>query len=240
MLTVDYRRLGVRRDDVVLDVGAGLGRHAYEAARHGARVVVADLSDADMKDVRAVLLAMADDEEIERGALVATMAADATTLPFGDATIDRIIASEVCEHIDDDRAAFAEFARVLKPGGRLAVTVPSFVPEKVCWAITDTYHAPKVPGGHVRIYRRRDVLARMRAAGLVPVDAHRAHALHSPYWWLKCAVGLQNDDNKAVTAYRKLLEWDIMKRPALTRYAERTLNPLLGKSLVVYADKPSA
>jgi hypothetical protein len=69
------------------------------------------------------------------------------------------------------------------------------------------------------------------------VAAHRAHALHSPYWWLKCAVGIDNDDNPAVRAYLKLLTWDITDAPRVTRALDRVLNPVLGKSVVVYADR---
>ena len=214
-----------------------LGRHAYEAARRGAHVVVADLSDADMKDVRGVLTAMIESGEINRSAVAGTMAADATRLPFADASIDRIIASEVCEHIPDDAGAFAEFARVLKPGGRLAVTVPSYLPEKVCWAITDEYHAPKVAGGHVRIYRLAGLRRLLRDAGLTPVASHRAHALHSPYWWLKCAVGPRRNDHPLVAKYRKFLEWEIVEQPRSLAVAERTLAPVLGKSYIVYGTK---
>jgi hypothetical protein len=42
-----------------------------------------------------------------------------------------------------------------------------------------------------------------------------------------------------VAAYRRILEWDIIKAPRSTRWTERALNPLLGKSLVVYAQKPA-
>ena len=42
---------------------------------------------------------------------------------------------------------------------------------------------------------------------------HHAHALHSPFWWLKCAVGVEKPDHPAVTAYHKLLVWDMMQRP---------------------------
>ncbi|MDQ1696027.1 MAG: hypothetical protein QOJ03_1380, partial [Frankiaceae bacterium] len=65
---------------------------------------------------------------------------------------------------------------------------------------------------------------------------HHAHALHSPYWWLNCALGR---DSLPSRAYHQVLVWDIMKKPWLTRAAEQTLNPLLGKSLVMYADKPA-
>ena len=75
-------------------------------------------------------------------------------LPFADGTFDRVIASEVLEHIPDDAAAMAELARVLRPGGTMAVTVPRCGPEVVNWVLSDEYH--DVPGGHVRIYRRSD------------------------------------------------------------------------------------
>jgi hypothetical protein len=107
----------------------------------------------------------------------------------------------------------------------------------VCWALTDEYHAPFVEGGHVRIYTHRGLRDVLSAAGLRPSASHRAHALHSPYWWLKCAVGVRDDDHRLVRAYRRLLEWDIIERPAVTRRTEQMLNPLLGKSLVVYATR---
>ena len=62
----------------------------------------------------------------------AAVQGDGARLPFGDAAFDRVIASEVLEHVPDDQAACAELARVLKPGGRLAVTVPAWWPEKEC------------------------------------------------------------------------------------------------------------
>ena len=121
----------------------------------------------------------------------------------------------------------------------LAVTVPAWLPEQVCWRLSDEYHAPFVPSGHVRIYRAEEVRTKLRAAGVQPTSSHRAHALHSPYWWLRCAVGPTDDTNRAVAAYRRILEWDIIKAPRSTRWTERALNPLLGKSLVVYARKPA-
>jgi SAM-dependent methyltransferase len=176
------------------------------------------------------------------GALACTANGDALDLPFPDDTFDRIIASEVLEHVSDDQVALDEVFRVLKPGGTLAATVPSWLPEQVCWALSDEYHAPFVEGGHVRIYTEPRLRARMRAAGLRPGAAHHAHALHSPYWWLKCAVGPTNDDHPLVKAYLQVLVWDITQTQPmgrLTRWAERLLNPVLGKSLVVYATKPA-
>ena len=238
MLTVDFDRLGLQPGDLVLDMGAGAGRHAFEVFRRGARIVALDYDGAELKDVLATLAAMNEAGEVPAGLAGPRVNGDGTRLPFPDDTFDRIICSEVMEHIPDDRAAAAELARVLKPGGILAVTVPTWFPEKVCWALSDEYHAPFVAGGHVRIFTEAELREKLHDTGLQPGDAHHAHALHSPYWWLKCAVGPTNDDNPLVQAYHRVLMWDIVKAPRTTRWTEKVLNPVLGKSLVVYARKP--
>ncbi len=239
MLTVDYELLGLRPGDLVLDLGAGAGRHSFECFRRGARVVALDYDYGELPSVRDLFWAMREAGEAPADGLGTCLNGDALQLPFPDATFDRIICSEVFEHIPDDEGAMRELARVLKPGGVLAATVPSWFPEKVCWALSAEYHAPLAPGGHVRIYTEQLLRHRLEGAGLRPGSSHRAHALHSPYWWLKCLVGPTNDVHPAVRAYHRLLVWDIAKAPALTRTAERLLDPVLGKSLVVYSDKPA-
>jgi SAM-dependent methyltransferase len=238
MLTVDYDTLGLQAGDLLLDLGCGYGRHAYEAFRRGARVVCCDMATHELSEVRKLLAAMVEAGEAPPATLATAVCGDATRLPYPDDTFDRIIASEVMEHIPDDEGALDELYRVLRPGGTLAVTIPAWFPEKVCWALSDEYYAPKSPGGHVRIYTESEMRKKMRAAGLRPGAAHHAHALHSPYWWLKCAVGPRNDDHVLVKPYNKLLVWDIEKQPFVTRTAEKLLNPVLGKSLIVYAKKP--
>ncbi|HEU4423654.1 MAG TPA: SAM-dependent methyltransferase, partial [Pilimelia sp.] len=64
-----------------------------------------------------------------------------------------------------------------------------------------------------------------------------AHALHSPYWWLKCLFGVDNERALLPRLYHRLLVHDIMRHPWWTRTTERLLNPLLGKSLVIYLHK---
>ena len=73
----------------------------------------------------------------------------------------------------------------------------------------------------------------------MPGRTHHAHSLHAPFWWLKCAVGVEKD-NAAVRAYHRLLVWDLMHRPRLTRTAEKLMDPVFGKSFVLYAAKPVA
>lgn len=238
MLTVDYDRLGLRAGELLLDLGCGFGRHAFEAFRRGARVVACDMAVPELVEVRNLFEAMALAGEASPDGMAVTVNGDATRLPFPDATFDRIIASEVMEHIPDDRAALDELVRILRPGGVMAITIPSWLPEKVCWMLSDEYYAPKAVGGHVRIYTEGEMRTKMGDAGLEPIGSHQAHALHTPYWWLKCAVGPRNDDFPLVKLYNRFLVWDIEQRPPVTRITEQLLNPVLGKSLVVYATKP--
>lgn len=237
MLTVDYAKLGLRAGELLLDLGCGGGRHAYEALRRGAHVVALDASQPELEEVRGLMGAMACAGETPERARGGAVRSDALHLPFPTASFDRVIAAEVLEHIPADRSAMAELARVLRPGGCMAVTVPRFGPELVNWALSDDYHLAE--GGHVRIYRRSVLVDRLRAVGLRPRASHHAHGLHSPYWWLRCAIGVDRDDHVLVRGFHRLLVWDIAKAPALTRAADRILNPLVGKSLVVYLDKPA-
>ncbi|HJM28676.1 MAG: class I SAM-dependent methyltransferase [Acidimicrobiales bacterium] len=237
MLTVDYDRLLVEEGHEVLDLGCGFGRHAYESLRRGAKVVACDMALPELQEVRATYAAMLQAGEISDAAIAFACAGDATRLPFNDGTFDRIIASEVLEHIPDDDGALQELFRVLKPGGKIAITVPAFLPERICWTLSDEYHAPKEVGGHIRIYRKNELREKMESKGLKPIDYHRAHALHSPYWWLKCAVGTKNNNHPLVKLYLRFLTWDIVKQPWLTRILEKLLQPVLGKSAIIYAQK---
>jgi SAM-dependent methyltransferase len=239
MLTIRFDALGLRPGEAVLDVGSGFGRHVYECARRGARVVALDHAADEVIQTRNTLAAMVETGEIAADRLTGVLRGDARALPFPDDTFDAVITSEVLEHIHDDVAAIGEMVRVLRPGGRFAATVPARFPETINWKLSDEYHAPKVPGGHVRIYSRAELSTKLRAAGLSVDGYHRAHALHSPYWWLRCAVGPQNERHPAVIKYRRFLEWEIVSQPRSTRLAERALAPVLGKSSVHYATKPS-
>jgi SAM-dependent methyltransferase len=238
VLTVDFRRLSVGAGDRVLDLGCGGGRHAFEALRHGAAVVALDADAAELRGVADMVAAMQAAGEVPAGADARTVRGDATAMPFEDGAFDRVIAAEVLEHIPGDQQALHEIARVLRPGGQLAITVPAWLPERICWRLSADYH--NTPGGHVRIYTRPEMEAKLARAGLRVGAHHHAHGLHSPYWWLKCAVGVHDDDHPLAKAYHRLLVWDIMKRPLVTRAAERAMNPLIGKSLVIYAEKPPA
>ena len=235
MITVDFRRLAVRPGFKILDIGCGSGRHtaaAYELA--GTFAVGADLNYADVARA-GERLRFHDRLGAHGGGSWSLSTADICSLPFKTAAFDLVICSEVLEHIPADGAAMGEIIRVLKPGHHLVVSVPRFFPEKICWLLSDEYF--NANQGHVRIYRRNSLVARLQRRGVTHWATHFAHSLHTPYWWLKCLVGPTRENSPGVNLYNRFLTWDIMQKPPLTRWLDRLLNPVLGKSLVLYCVK---
>lgn len=238
MLTVRFDRLGDLTGKRLLDMGCGGGRHAFEAWRRGAIVVALDYDFAELKHVCATAGAMAEAGEVAESNVGGAVNGDALNLPFPDNAFDFIICSEVLEHLWADEAAIREFTRILRPGGRMVVTVPTRWPERINWALSDSYHDQ--PGGHIRIYRQPELEHKLERAGLLLRGSHHAHALHSPYWWLRSAFGVDRPDHPITRTYHKLLVWDIVKGPKTTRVAEKVLSPLMGKSLIIYTEKAPA
>jgi len=246
MLTVDFDRLGLKPGDRVLDMGAGAGRHSFEMYRRGADVIAFDMDAEELENVRNLFHAMREAGEVPEGAEADVKQGDALALPFADGEFDRIVAAEVLEHIWEDVAAIKELVRVLRPGGTLAISVPRWLPEVINWKLSPEYH--NATGGHIRIYTDHELIDKVTKAGRpndgTPGDAMvfdgkgYAHGLHSPYWWIKCAVGVTNDEHPAAKAYHKLLVWEIMKQPKALRWAGKVLDPMIGKSVVLYFHKP--
>jgi len=215
-------------------MGAGAGRHAFEAYRRGGDVIAFDQDADELDTVREWFAAMKD--EVPEGAEADVKEGDALSLPFADGEFDRIIAAEILEHIPADIPAINELVRVLRPGGTLAVSVPRWFPEIVNWKLSADYH--NTPGGHIRIYTDAELVDKVTKAGLEYEGHHYAHGLHAPYWWLKCAVGVNNDKHPVVRAYHQVLVWEITKQPRLLQWAGRLLDPTIGKSYVAYFRKP--
>ena len=127
----------------VLNAGAGAGSFSLRLAENGFDVTSVDASSAAV--------------EVLRGRVPGEVAqADVTALPFADATFDAAVLGEVLEHVEDDRGALEEVARVLRPGGVLAVSVPA---DPKRFGPSDRW------AGHVRRYSRQELLGACEAGG---------------------------------------------------------------------------
>lgn len=232
MLTIDFDKLDICPDDRILDIGCGEGRHTITACQHKDTVCVgADFGYDSLVETRKKL-------EFHRHfndfhcRQVDLSCMDITKMPFKSDSFDIVICSEVLEHIPDDARAVSELVRILKPGKTLAVSVPRFWPEKICWMLSDEYFNANM--GHIRIYRQPALIKKIESLGLTHFHTHFAHSIHAPYWWLKCLFGPNRTDCAPVNLYHRFLVWDMMKQPVLSRFIDSVLNPVLGKSLVLY------
>lgn len=236
MQTINLAQLKLEPRHKVLDLGCGEGRHAHAVSLLSqAQAIALDINLDDVKKVKQKLAPFATDSQYAR---CHSTVADGAKMPFPNATFDRVICSEVLEHIHKYADILEEIERVLKPGGLLAVSVPRSWPEHICWWLSKEYH--QVAGGHIRIFNARKLKNTIASNGFSCIKKHWAHALHTPYWWLRCLFWQQGERFTPVAIYHRLLVWDLLKKPRLTRYLEWLLNPLLGKSVVMYFIKTSA
>lgn len=117
--------LGLQSHHHLLDLGSGAGWPGlYMARESGCRVTLCDLPEAGLKiaQERAARDGMSDRVSLQR--------ADAAALPFADASFDAISHSDLLCCLLPKQAVVNECRRVIRPGGRMAFTAISIVPDK--------------------------------------------------------------------------------------------------------------
>jgi len=239
METVNLEFVPLASGDRVLDLGCGEGRHAIAAwASADVHCVGIDLCERDVAAAAGKARPFVSERPPGEQRSLGFGVGNALALPFADRCFDVVICSEVLEHIGPYREVLAEIRRVLAPGGVLVASVPRYWPERICWALSDEYHANE--GGHIRIFRAAELERDIEGLGFRRYRRHWAHALHSPFWWLKCLLWERQHESRLVALYHRLLVWDLMEKPRLTRWLEALLNPLMGKSVVMYFEKAAA
>ena len=234
MNTIKYKKLKLETGQLLLDMGCGEGRHSIGALLETpANVIGLDLSFEDLNTAKSRL----NDFDLSgRDTFCTFGVGNIENIPLETASLDAVMCSEVLEHVDSPKDSIQELVRVLKPGGVMALSVPRYLPELICWKLSKEYS--KTPGGHVRIFKHSQLRDLAVNNGLEYQSFHWAHGLHSPYWWLQCLFWNTRETSYVIKLYHKLLVWDLMKRPLFTRLLEMILQPLIGKSLVMYFRKP--
>ncbi len=230
--TINFDDFPLQPGDRVLDLGCGEGRHAISAYLSAdVHVIGLDLSERDLNTARQRLKEFVGDD-VPEGKSCTFVHGSGHALPFEDNSFDKVICAEVLEHIPEYQSFLTEIKRVLKPGGLFAVSVPRFVPEWICWRLSDAYH--EVEGGHVRIFTASELRSAVERQHMRRYRRHWAHSLHVPYWWLRCLLWERGETAKPVQVYHRFLVWDLMQQPPLTRLLDRIFNPIMGKSVVMY------
>lgn len=166
--------LDIGHEDRVLDCGCGLGWFLKIIGELTACRLTG--SDYDLGRLAVGL------SEVAGRASVA--AADILRLPYADATFDKIVLSEVLEHLPDDAGGLAEVRRVLRPGGLVAITVPNHdypflwdpvngVRERLGWAPIREGIFGGLWTDHVRLYTRAEIVGLTERAGFEVEDVRQ-------------------------------------------------------------------
>ena len=168
-------RVELREGERALDVGCGTGAHlrALDERAPAALLVGIDASSAMLERARAKL-----------GPRARLVEARAGELPFGAASFDLLVSSSVLHHLRAPAQALREWRRVLRPGGRLALTdwCDDYLACRVCDRVLRLLNP-----AHARTYGRTQLAELLRAAGFegVAVERYRISWL----WGLMTATG---------------------------------------------------
>jgi SAM-dependent methyltransferase len=218
LLAAMIRELGIRRDARTLDVGSGTGANLSLLSELGfERVVGLDRSEEAIRYCGEKAL-----PPVEGG--------DLCDLPFAEGDFDLVIAADILEHVDDEARAIGELRRVLRPGGRLIVTVPAF---QSLWGLQDRV------SHHKRRYRRHQLEARLREGGLeVARSFYFNYLLFAPIWLarqlmrlLRIEVASENEINTSLlnAMLTRVFSWDVRSAPHL--------RPAFGVSILALAQR---
>ena len=231
---IDPSKLDLRPDTRLLDVGCGTGRHLLELSRYPGCLVGLDVARDDLRVLRYMLLLTARERPLV--AEIEAIQGDGERLPFADDLFDVVICTETLEHVPDDRAVLRELVRVLRRGGVLVVSVPDEYSERLLWRLSPRYRSH--PGGHVRIYRRKDITTLLRASGAEPFAIQFRHSLESVRWLIHSVVDREwGKPGRVTRAVRWLLDKPSHRNWRVLAWCDSLGNRILPKSIVLYGRK---
>lgn len=233
---IDPERLDLGPDMRVLDVGCGTGRHILELSRFEGTYMGLDMADDDLKRMR-YLLTMAQREGNVAGD-VHILQGDGARLPFADYEFDNVICTETLEHVDNDEAMLEDLVRVLKPGGVLCISVPDEYSERLLWRLSPRYRT--APGGHVRIYRRKQIKSMLKEHGAVPYTVQYRHSAESVRWLAHSVIDKEwGKPGRVTKGIRWLLDTPSHRNWRSLAWLDAAFNHVLPKSIVLYGRKAS-
>jgi SAM-dependent methyltransferase len=158
----ELTRIGIGRNARILDVGTGTGANL----RMLRELKLEHVTGLDSNELAIQFCASKGLGLVRRG--------DICAMPFAPESFDVGMATDVIEHVDDDKAALAGIARVLRSGGNALISVPAF---PSLWGLQD------IVAHHKRRYRLRPLLQIMREGGLEPYRYyHFNYLLFAPIW----------------------------------------------------------
>ena len=231
MDTFEFSKLNLKKIRKIIDVGCGNGRHlkSLSFVLHNAEVIGIDHSKDEINKLKDEFTNFS----CKNHNSYEFLHHDIRDIPIKDSSQDLVICSEVLEHVPNYEAVLAECYRVLKPAGVLLISVPTYTPEKLCWLFSKKYR--QTPGGHIRIFKKAQLMESFNKLKLNLFNYHRQHSFHSIYWILRSKNNMEESD--FLKSFHGLLVKQMFGQAQTSAFIEKMLNPLFGKSECFYLTK---
>lgn len=225
---VDLARLGAGPGSRVVDVGCGEGGLAELIARSGRHVTGVEPAEYLRERFRRRLAA------VDSESVVVDGLADA--MPFADGELSAIVMTEVLEHVPDPRAALGELRRVLRPGGRLCLSVPSSYTELVFWRLHPRYAENAT---HERIFTRPELRRLLEISGF-EIERWEGRNFRPALSWIFHALLRSRSDHTGAILEHRFVDrglgacWRLLALLGLDGLADAIGNRVWAKSWYVY------
>lgn len=220
----------VHATDTVLDLGCGVGGNLRFCAEMASRVIGIDIDPAKVRATQNMLIdAGLQNFEIIEG--------DGNPLPLPSASIDKIICTEVIEHVDDPMVTLRELLRVGKPGALYLLSVPGQHSENLIKSVApaDWFEKPN----HIRILSADDFKRLVEDAGFV-VERHEFVSFYWVIWHaLLCLCQVDHHQGTHPALDHWAQAWDTILADPITKQRISALDQVLHKSQIIIARKPA-
>lgn len=218
---------------VVLDIGCGEHPHSAFFMDRPVTIVLADIDPEVLDRAQAAAKARGTVAQLQ------ILQTDTDPLPLPDASVDRIICTEVLEHVTDPQQFLGELVRVARPGARILLAVP----DHRCEQLQKSFAAPEhfLPPNHIRVFEPGELVGLAESYGL-EVTHQQFDGFFHTIWWLFFWISAQPD---LKPPWAPLLEswsqtWDILLDSDRGLALKRELDQVLPKSEIIVAVKPEA
>lgn len=160
-------------DELILDIGCGEGQFSQFCAKHGAQIILADVDANKIGKAEERVRAL-------NPKSLKCLVTNADPIPLESDSVDKIIAMEVLEHVDNPDAFVAELFRVGRPGAQLLISVPGTASEQIQKKLApDSYFlAPN----HIRIFQPNEIESLLSHHGFI-VEERINYGFYSSLWW---------------------------------------------------------
>ncbi|OBY87999.1 methyltransferase [Pseudomonas sp. AU11447] len=219
----------ISSEDSVLDIGCGDGPFVAFCAQRGAEVIFADIDADKVAGVERAL-------QGSNARAMLPLVTDANPIPLPDARVDKVVAMEVLEHVEDPAQFMSELVRVGKPGALYLITVPDPLGESVQKELAPAAYFEHP--NHIRVFERDAFEQLIRDAGLV-IERQAHYGFYWSVWWFffwACKQDLSPPWHPLLDSWTRT--WNMMLATEEGPRIKKALDRAMPKSQAIIARKP--